>query len=47
MRNPVEAASLRDKLIAWRRDFHMHPELSYKEERSSGIIAEHLCGLGY
>jgi len=47
MAYPVGVGSLRDKLIAWRRDFHAHPELSYREERSAAIIAEHLRGLGY
>ncbi len=41
------AASLRDKLIAWRRDFHRHPELAYAEERTAGIVAAHLDRLGY
>jgi amidohydrolase len=43
----VDVEGLRDKLVAWRRDFHMHPELSYKEERSAAIIAEQLRRLGY
>ncbi len=41
------AASLRDKLVAWRRDFHRHPELAYAEERTAGIVAAHLERLGY
>lgn len=40
------AESLRSQLIAQRRDFHMHPELSNREERTSGIVAEHLRALG-
>jgi amidohydrolase len=47
MTNLAEAKGLREKLIAWRRDFHMHPELSFKEVRSAAIIAEHLRRLGY
>jgi len=40
----VEA--MRDALIAQRRDFHMHPELSNREERTSRVIAEKLRNLG-
>ncbi len=38
--------TLQDKLIETRRDFHMHPELSGKEVRTSGIVAEKLAELG-
>jgi amidohydrolase len=41
-----QARALQDQLIAWRRDFHMHPELSFKEERTAKIIAETLRGMG-
>ena len=40
------AESLRAKLIGQRRDFHMHPELSNREERTSRIVAERLRSLG-
>src|SRR5262252_10440286 len=40
------AESLRAKLIEQRRDFHMHPELSNREERTSRIVAERLRALG-
>jgi amidohydrolase len=40
------AESLRSQLVAQRRDFHMHPELSNREERTSGIVAERLRALG-
>ena len=43
----AEAEALRDQLVAWRRDFHMHPELGLQEHRSAGIIAEQLRKLGY
>jgi amidohydrolase len=43
----AEAEAMRDRLIAWRRDFHMHPELAFKEKRTAGIIAGHLEQLGY
>ncbi|MFQ6155821.1 amidohydrolase [Micrococcus luteus] len=29
------------------RDFHRNPELSHQEERTSGVVAEQLDGLGY
>ena len=34
------------RVVAWRRDFHQHPELSNREIRTSGIVAEHLRRLG-
>ena len=40
------AEQLKDKLIAWRRDFHQRPELSNREHRTGKIVAEHLRGLG-
>src|SRR5262249_28212558 len=40
------AESLRAKLIEQRRYFHMHPELSNSEERTSRVIAEKLRALG-
>ena len=43
----TEAEAMRERLVAWRRDFHMHPELGFQEQRSAGIIAHHLCELGY
>ena len=33
-------------VIAWRRDFHQHPELGNREFRTAGIVAEHLRKLG-
>ncbi|MCS7281864.1 MAG: amidohydrolase [Anaerolineae bacterium] len=41
------AEAQRERLIAWRRDFHRHPELAYQEERTAGIVAAHLERLGY
>ncbi|MBK8545673.1 MAG: amidohydrolase [Caulobacteraceae bacterium] len=32
-------------MIAWRRDFHEHPELSYEEVRTSRVVAAHLRSL--
>ncbi len=41
------AEALRPKLIETRRDFHMHPELSNREERTARVIADKLRGLGF
>lgn len=38
--------AIKDKVIAWRRDFHEHPELGNQEFRTAGIIAMHLKSLG-
>ena len=38
--------SLRENLIATRRDFHMYPELAGEEKRTSGIVARRLTELG-
>jgi len=40
------AAQIEDKLIAWRRDIHEHPELGEQEIRTAGLVAEHLRRLG-
>ncbi len=40
------AQALRMQLVEQRRDFHMHPELSNREERTSRIVAERLKVLG-
>jgi amidohydrolase len=37
---------MKQKVIAWRRDFHEHPELGNQEIRTAGIIAAHLKSLG-
>jgi amidohydrolase len=42
-----EAQGIYDQLIAWRRDFHQHPELGLSTHRTAGIVAETLRGLGY
>jgi amidohydrolase len=36
---------LMPQVIAWRRDFHKHPELGNREFRTSGIIAQYLRSL--
>lgn len=40
------AAALQSRVIDWRRDFHMHPELGNREFRTSGIVEKHLRSLG-
>jgi amidohydrolase len=40
------AEAMRARLIEQRRDFHMHPELSNREERTARIVAERLRALG-
>ena len=37
---------IEQKVISWRRDFHLHPELSNREFRTAKIVAEHLKKLG-
>jgi len=48
LRNEVsrKADSLQNQIVAWRRDFHEHPELGNHEFRTSAIIAKHLKSLG-
>ena len=40
------AESLRARLVEQRRDFHVHPELSNREERTARIVAQALRALG-
>jgi amidohydrolase len=40
------AEEMRARLIEQRRDFHMHPELSNREERTARVVAERLRALG-
>src|SRR6186713_2176618 len=40
------ADKIESKTIAWRRDFHEHPELGNNEIRTAKIIADHLRSLG-
>jgi amidohydrolase len=41
------AVALEAQVIAWRRDFHAHPELGNREFRTAGIVAAHLRRLGF
>ena len=47
-RPEVDAAAERLKadVVSWRRDFHQHPELSNREERTAAKVAAHLRKLG-
>ncbi len=40
------ARNIDDQLIAWRRDIHMHPELSFRETRTARLVAEELAAMG-
>lgn len=39
------ARAVEEKLIAWRRDIHQHPELGDQETRTSKLVEKHLRGL--
>ncbi len=41
------AGAIEARVIAWRRDFHQHPELGNRETRTAAIVAEHLRSLGF
>lgn len=42
-----ELKEYEDEMITLRRDLHTHPELSFEEHRTQGIVAERLRALGY
>ncbi|MCW3093596.1 MAG: N-acyl-L-amino acid amidohydrolase [Ferruginibacter sp.] len=42
----INANTIEEKVIAWRRDLHEHPELGNQETRTASIIAQHLRSLG-
>ncbi len=42
-----EAQALMDRLVAWRRDLHRHPELAFEERRTAALVADHLGRVGY
>ncbi|MCI1709506.1 MAG: amidohydrolase [Chiayiivirga sp.] len=44
--SPAHADEIDARVIAWRRDFHQHPELGNQETRTAARVAEHLRGLG-
>jgi amidohydrolase len=41
------AAEINQQVVAWRRDFHQHPELGNQETRTAKVIADELRKLGY
>ncbi len=43
----ADVQSLFDQLVAWRRDFHMHPEIGMEEQRTARVVAGILRELGY
>ncbi len=42
-----ESYHIQEDIIEWRREFHMHPELGFRELRTSARVAEELEKLGY
>jgi amidohydrolase len=42
----IAADKIEQKVIAWRRDIHEHPELGNQEVRTAALIAKHLQSLG-
>ncbi|TVY10673.1 amidohydrolase [Paenibacillus cremeus] len=42
----LEGSSMEEELIAFRRDLHRHPELSFQESRTAQRVAEALIALG-
>ena len=42
-----QANAISEELIEWRRDFHMHPEISFDVHRTAGIVADELEKMGY
>lgn len=45
---PVEQGveDVMERVVAWRRDIHAHPELGNREFRTAGLVADHLTALG-
>ncbi|NOZ49525.1 MAG: amidohydrolase [Chloroflexi bacterium] len=42
----AKAQGIAEQLIAWRRDIHMHPELSFQETRTARLVAKELAAMG-
>ncbi|PJF23295.1 MAG: amidohydrolase [Phototrophicales bacterium] len=42
----AEAEQLRGELVAYRRDFHRHPEVGFEVHRTAAVVAEQLQRLG-
>jgi amidohydrolase len=43
----AKAKAIEKQIVDWRRDFHMHPELGFRESRTSAKVAEVCEQLGY
>jgi len=41
------STELNPQVVAWRRDFHQHPELGNRETRTAKVIADELRNLGF
>src|SRR5688500_20312803 len=41
------ATEINSQVVAWRRDFHQHPELGNHEVRTAKVIADELRKLGF
>ena len=42
----AQSTAVEQKLIAWRRDIHQHPELGDQENRTAKLVTDHLRSLG-
>lgn len=42
----ARTAAVLPKVVAWRRDIHQHPELSFAEVRTAKLVADYLTALG-
>jgi amidohydrolase len=42
----MHTAAVDAKVVAWRRDIHQNPELSFREARTARVVAAHLRSLG-
>lgn len=47
MKSMERAQAISQELTAWRRDFHIHPELGFQEIRTAGRVSELLESFGY
>ena len=43
----TQANAIADQIVAWRREFHAHPELGFQEQRTAARVAEVLASLGW
>lgn len=41
-----DATQMKGEMVAWRRDFHRHPEIAFQEHRTSAVVARALSELG-